>query len=230
MQKILVLSPHPDDDVLGCGGTIKLHTLSGHKVKVIYLTSGEAGGVFPSVNSEEISRIRRKEAFNALNFLSPEIEHLFLNGEDGNLSRYDKNLLNDLVLEMRRYQPEVVYLPHKYDSHRDHIETFHIGMEAINRAGSACFPEIKQAPWYGIKRVYSYEVWTPLQEYHLTIDITRVVENKRQSILFHKSQISNQDFSEGILSLNRYRGIMTGIGGWAEVFRIEKFSPVDGLV
>ena len=42
-RNILVLSPHPDDESIGCGGTIANHTAAGDQVTVIFLTSGEKG-------------------------------------------------------------------------------------------------------------------------------------------------------------------------------------------
>ena len=226
MKKILILSPHPDDDILGCGGTIRLHSLKGDKVKVIYLTSGGAGG---QMDTKKLEQLRQKEAQQALLFLGENIEHIFLSGEDGFLSRYDKELLNLLTDELRRYQPEVVYLPHFQDGHRDHQETYFIGKEAILRCGANCFPFLKYPPWFGINWIYTYEVWTPLSKYQVAIDITAVLSDKKMAISAHKSQLQNQNFIEGILSLNRYRGVMTGVGEWVEVFGVEKISPLDVL-
>jgi hypothetical protein len=42
-HKILVIAPHPDDEVIGCGGTVRLHRQLGHTVTILYLTDGERG-------------------------------------------------------------------------------------------------------------------------------------------------------------------------------------------
>ena len=42
-NRVLVFSPHPDDDILGCGGSLMVHVSKGAKVTIIYMTSGEAG-------------------------------------------------------------------------------------------------------------------------------------------------------------------------------------------
>jgi len=68
-QSILVLSPHPDDESFGCGGTIKLLTQAGAAVDVVYLTSGEMGVEAPeAITSEaqhELAAIRTGEARTA---------------------------------------------------------------------------------------------------------------------------------------------------------------------
>ena len=44
MNRILVISPHPDDESIGCGGTLRKHITEGDSVWVIFLTSGESSG------------------------------------------------------------------------------------------------------------------------------------------------------------------------------------------
>ena len=63
MSGVLVLSPHPDDDAIGCGGAILHHTTQGDQVSVIYLTSGEGGG--HGRPPTETARLRENEARTA---------------------------------------------------------------------------------------------------------------------------------------------------------------------
>src|SRR6266550_1065426 len=65
--QILVISPHPDDESVGCGGTIRKHVLTGDAVHVVFLTSGEAGGHGRS--AEETMRLREAEARDAAHIL-----------------------------------------------------------------------------------------------------------------------------------------------------------------
>ena len=59
-RRVLVLSPHPDDEAIGCGGTLRWHLEQGDRVQVIFLTSGEHG--VRGQDARETSRIRTKEA------------------------------------------------------------------------------------------------------------------------------------------------------------------------
>ena len=43
MENIIVFAPHPDDDIIGCGGSIARQLQQGNKVSIVYLTSGDAG-------------------------------------------------------------------------------------------------------------------------------------------------------------------------------------------
>ena len=63
-EPVLVVAPHPDDETLGCGGSIALHLDRGDSVAVIWLTSGEAG--IPEVSITEAAATRRKEAEAAM--------------------------------------------------------------------------------------------------------------------------------------------------------------------
>ncbi|MGE5398546.1 MAG: PIG-L deacetylase family protein, partial [Chitinophagales bacterium] len=45
MKRIMVFAPHPDDDILGCGGSIAKHTSLNHEVITVFMTSGESGSL-----------------------------------------------------------------------------------------------------------------------------------------------------------------------------------------
>ncbi|MGB4018385.1 MAG: PIG-L family deacetylase, partial [Syntrophomonadaceae bacterium] len=63
MARILVLAPHPDDDIIGCGGSIANLTAQGHEVVILYLTSGESGSL--EMDPAQLARTREEEARRA---------------------------------------------------------------------------------------------------------------------------------------------------------------------
>lgn len=216
-MNVLVFSPHPDDDVLGCGGSIIRHTESNHLVTVVYMTSGEAGNI--RYSKVELARIRENEARQASALLGTG-EVVFLHNEDGYLT-YNKETLIPVINLIRSKQPDVVYVPHRSDGHKDHIATNEIVLEAIERAKSQFLQDVTGRPWL-VKDVLCYEVWTPLQNITYVEDITPHMPRKLAALAVHQSQIENRDYHEAIEGLNRYRGVMTRKGIYCECFEIIK--------
>src|SRR5262245_23568919 len=108
MKRVLVISPHPDDESIGCGGTLRKHVLEGDMVEVVFLTSGEKGG--HSVAPQETARRREAEAQSAAEILG--ISRLeFYRGPDGALS-VTLSVVDRLRARLEDWQPDVIYLPH----------------------------------------------------------------------------------------------------------------------
>ena len=80
MARILVLAPHPDDDIIGCGGSIARVTAQGHEVIILYFTSGESGSL--EVDPPQLARSREDEARLAGHLLGVR-EFLFWRQPDG---------------------------------------------------------------------------------------------------------------------------------------------------
>src|SRR5687768_13703045 len=89
MKKILVISPHPDDEAIGCGGVISKHVREGEIVEVIFLTSGEKGG-HGRTPVETIVQ-REKEARDAAKILGISAVH-FWREPDGSFQASVKNV------------------------------------------------------------------------------------------------------------------------------------------
>jgi LmbE family N-acetylglucosaminyl deacetylase len=206
MQNIIVVSPHPDDEAIGCGGAISKHTSEGDIVEVVFLTSGEKGGHGRS--EAETIRIREEEAEQAAKILHvSNIE--FWRQPDGNLQASPENV-ERLKKKIVGSNADIIYVPHKDEAHPDHQAAATLVRKTI-----PLLPENMEKP-----KVWMYEVWTPLQKFDLIIDISAYVEIKRNAILAHKSQCSVMSFDEAILGLNRYRGEMYSWpdGEYAETF------------
>ncbi|OGY22991.1 MAG: hypothetical protein A2172_03600 [Candidatus Woykebacteria bacterium RBG_13_40_15] len=89
-MNILVFSPHPDDDLIGCGGSIAQHVKEGNKVSVVYMTSGESGSL--KYSKDALAKIREKEARNALGVFGIR-DLAFLRNPDGYLEYKRENLI-----------------------------------------------------------------------------------------------------------------------------------------
>ncbi|MEX5636398.1 PIG-L deacetylase family protein [Parafrankia sp. FMc2] len=140
MSRVLVVAPHPDDEVLGCGGSIALHCRAGRTVGVLYLTSGEHAS--PTVPPEELGPIRETEAVAATAVLGVPADALtWLRFPDGGLDSRDPGQLGAVMAVLRRFRPTLLYLPHPGDGSFDHREAAALCLRAAGMAGSANFPE-----------------------------------------------------------------------------------------
>jgi len=203
-----VISPHPDDESIGCGGAIRGHVVEGVSVRVVFLTSGEKGGHGRS--PAETIRIREIEAKAAARVLGVESVE-FWHEPDGDVCASGALVarLGDLL---RQWRPQVIYVPHDQEMHPDHRAACRLVRRAVNMA----FPRIHRPT------VMQFEVWTPLQGIDHIVDVSRYMKVKMAAIRAYRSQCAVMRLDEAILGLNRYRGEMHSWpgGDYAEVFTI----------
>lgn len=206
-ERVLVLSPHPDDEAIGCGGAIRSHVLSGEKVRVVFLTSGENGG--HGTPPEETAQIREAEAQKAADILGVDsIE--FWRQPDGNL-RADAALVRRLQEAIRAWKPARIYVPHTGEMHPDHRAAARLVRRALTERKTKG----------KVPSVLMYEVWTPMQHMDEVLDISAQIETKLAAIRAYASQCQVMRFDEAALGLNRYRGEMHSWpgGDYAEIFQ-----------
>src|SRR5689334_3911187 len=116
MKRVLVISPHPDDESIGCGGTLRKHVLGGDEVRVVFLTSGEKGG--HGLPPEETAPLREQEAVAAAKILGlARLE--FWRQPDGELEATPE-VASRLLDLLAAFRPHLVYAPHDREMHPDH--------------------------------------------------------------------------------------------------------------
>jgi LmbE family N-acetylglucosaminyl deacetylase len=204
MNRVLVISPHPDDESIGCGGALLQHTHGGDAVRIVFLTSGENGrkGSDPA----ETAQVREQEAKAAAEILgASEIE--FWREPDGSIT-VTPGLVERLRDVLQSWQPDVLYVTHADEMHPDHRAAASLVRQAMDLHERPC-------------QVWMYEVWTPLQVMDHIIDITPFIDSKLAAIRTHRTQCDAVRFDDAMLGLARYRGEMHSWPGgpYAEVFR-----------
>ncbi|MEZ4942241.1 MAG: PIG-L family deacetylase [Saprospiraceae bacterium] len=207
---VLVLSPHPDDDIFGCGGTLAKHKNLGHTVKIVYLCNGDKG--CDKTNKTGIVEIRRQEAITAAALLGIKAADLiFLNCPDEQLKPVESltGQIRDLI---GAFSPDLIYLPSFLDNHPDHWNTNLIlqatGVKGVN--------------------ICAFEVWTPIIPNRL-VDISAFAALKRKAMLAHQSQLQQLDYQQAVFGLNQYRAKLYSKKAmdYAEAFL---FMPVEHYV
>jgi LmbE family N-acetylglucosaminyl deacetylase len=210
LKRVLVISPHPDDESIGCGGTLRAHVLAGDRVEVVFLTSGEAGG--HGKPPDETARIREAEARAAGNILGVRAID-FWRQPDSKL-RVTAALIERLRAKLKHFRPHTIYVTHDREMLGDHMAAARLVKQAL-----ANFSNGSERP-----EVLMFEVWTPLQQMDHIVDISRHVRTKQRAIRAYQSQCEVMSFDEAALALNRYRGEMHSWpgGDYAEIFKYLK--------
>jgi N-acetylglucosamine malate deacetylase 1 len=216
-QQVVVLAPHMDDEVLGCGGTMRKHILSETHVTVVYMTDGRKGdpdlyhqglpeAVIVAQEAALVAK-RRQEAKRAAEIIGIQ-EQIFLDNPDGGLEPLPQvtERVRHILAERR---PTVIYLPSILDLHRDHWATNRIFAAAIEGLTFS-------RGWSPVYR--GYEVWSPFLVNRLA-DISEVIAIKEHAIKQFESQIIHTDFVHTSLGLNAHRSLYLSRGcGYAEAF------------
>ena len=209
-MNVLVIAPHPDDEAIGCGGSVRKHALQGDRVVAVFLSSGELG--LKHLDREKAWAIREAEARKSATILGMS-ETLFLRSPDWELEAVAAQVANGLGPILDREQPGIVYLPHPGEWHPDHRAALQVLKAAVAREGGVPPPPKSQIICRG------YEIWTPLTEYDHVEDISAVMAVKLKAIRAHRSQIEQLAYDQAARGLNAYRGAIAGRCRYAEVFK-----------
>ena len=203
-MNVLVIAPHPDDESIGCGGSLCLHVQGGDRVAVVFLTSGELG--LKKVARQEAWATREAEARKAAKILG--VTRLtFLRLPDWCMGDDIPAAAAALVPVLRTHESELIYLPHPADGHPDHQATLPVLRAALKAAA--------QRP----RTLRAYEVWTPLSRFDEVQDITPVMPRKLRALRAHRSQLGEFDYVQAVRGLNQYRGALAAKSRFAEVFQ-----------
>ncbi|TCP66516.1 PIG-L deacetylase family protein [Baia soyae] len=205
----LVIAPHHDDEILGCGGTMAKAVQNGEHVQVVILTKGDFSGIPGS--PDESSALRKQECIEACKVLGVH-DVIFLDEPDRSLV-YSRRLVEQLVYLIQQFQPTVVYYPHREESDREHQVVNELMKESLLLCQSGFLGEKVDT----IRCCLKYEVWTPMKSFQVVNNVTDFMDLKLKSLECYSSQLKLLKLKEGIYGLNSYRGMQTNLL-FAEVF------------
>lgn len=144
MKKILVVAPHADDEILGCGATMAKEIAKGNDVYVLICTNAHLGA--PELFSEDLINQVRSEAITAHSLLSVK-KTLFLDFPAPALDQYPRyRMTNDISKIIKELAVDTVYIPHRGDCHKDHAIIHDCIMVACRPLANCT-----------VKHIYAYE-------------------------------------------------------------------------
>ncbi len=210
--KYLIFAPHPDDEIIGCGGYLAKLIAKGNDVNIAYLTTPEKERV------KEIEQVKKFMGFNNLHFLNQ--------GKGRSLNK-SENLLKILLNLIRESSPSVIILPHANEQDTDHSFLNQAAMECYSYlSGSNFLLDPEQKP-VSIDTILGYEIWTPIISPALFINITDFMGKKKQAMELYTSQNAYKNFISMFEGLNQYRGVVSGIGKFVEAFEVYKIPESE---
>jgi LmbE family N-acetylglucosaminyl deacetylase len=224
IERVLVVTAHPDDVDFGAAGTVARLTDAGVEVTYCLVTDGQAGGFERSIPRAEMAAIRREEQTKAAAEVGVSDRH-FLGYLEVSLQ-----LRHDISVVIRTVRPQAVIthspvrdLASTYRSHPDHVATAEAAMCAVypDARNPFAFRDTECAalePWA------TEEVWiTMADDEAVAVDITDQLDRKIRALMCHRSQLQDPAAMEERVR-EWWRGLATlhGLpeGASAEVFRV----------
>lgn len=213
---VLVIAPHPDDEVLGVGGTMAKYVDEGHKVYVCVVTCGH-----PSMFPDNIIKKVRKEALDAHSFLGIK-DTIFLDFPAVLFDEIPKHEVNAKIFDViNGIAPDIVFIPHFGDMHLDHY--------IVSQATMVGVRPIRE---HKVLEVYSYETLSETEWNipHVSnvflpntwINIGDYLDKKLEAMEIFTTQLTKFPHPrslEAIESLAKLRGSTIGVNA-AEAFTL----------
>ena len=218
MNNILIIAPHPDDEILGCGGIISKHISFGKNVYALIVTNGHKG--VPKLFSEEGTKKVQSEALMSHEYLGVK-KTFFLDFPVLHLESdpsYKLSIAIDKVIKENNI--DTLFIPHRGDIHKDHKITFEAALVAARPLHTS------------VRSIYAYETLSETEWAapfgddafipNYFEDITDFIEEKLKAFQFFKTQ--QKEFPhprslKTIEALSHFRGATIGVSN-AEAFML----------
>ena len=215
-MRVLVIAPHPDDEVIGVGGTIAKRAKRGHEVYVCVVTKA----CEPLFSTEIVEQVRSE--CRKADLLLGVKEICFLDYPAVMLENIPRYELNGGILKViQRIQPDEVYIPHRGDMQLDHKMIVDAAMVALR-------PKYE----HNVGRIYAYETlsetgWNipnTINEFIPTVyeDISDTLDSKLKAMGVFQSQLGSFPDARSLAAIEalaKYRGAMVHVKA-AEAFSL----------
>jgi len=220
-MKVLVVSAHPDDEVLGCGATLARHVAAGDEVSVLFLSEGVSSRSTPGQQRDWTKEIEEREGFarrasESLGFsIAGFLRHPNLRMRG--LPMLD--LVKQVDAVIRERAPQVVYTHHAGDMNTDH------GV-AVEATLTACRP----VAGLSVRAIYAFELLSSTEWNSPAVaapfaptryvDVTAFLDRKIEAMKCYDHEMREMPHPrspEAVQALARYRGVSIGVAA-AEAF------------
>ena len=218
-QKILVIAAHPDDEILGCGGSLNKFSNNNCEIHVLFMTNGVSSRDIK--NKKKLILLRRKAAIQCSKLIGTK-ENYFLDFPDNMLDSLPLlKIIKKIELHIKKIQPDYIFTHSEYDLNLDHRLTY----QAVLTASRPDIGKIISLISFEIPSSTEYSLNSNFKP-NLFIDISEFIINKIKCLNFYSKEL--RDFPhprsiKNIVNLNNLRGSTVGIKS-AEAFEIKKLT------
>lgn len=193
-NRILIIAPHPDDEVFCCGSVLMNYA---GQCDVVLLTYGEKGN--PGWSESETAYARREEFRNVMKRLEV---HKYIEFKIPD-SKIDEEIQRLKKIPFFRY--DYIFLPNRYDIHPDHNCIYRFVKQRTDRQ------KVKPV-------IFEYEMWGMFRKPSHYIDITGRIDEKKELMRSYKSQEIYINYCDRIVALNYFRAIEISDADYIECF------------
>ncbi len=225
MSKVFVIAAHPDDEVLGCGGTLLKHIDNGDKVYILFVSEGVTGRYKNNEKQKSLKEIsKREEMARKASRLGKFKIVDFLNLKNLELNTYPHNYLTNIIIKyFKKYKPDIVYTHYEHDLNIDHYQTFF-----------STFVASRPNTDFNIKKLLSFEIPSStdwginnngrLFNPNYFVDIQKYTKKKEKLLSFYKYEMRKAPHSRSIKNISSLSIIRGGVVGLhhAEGFVVNK--------
>jgi len=186
-RRVCIFSPHPDDEILGCGGLLQQVAANGNPIVLVHVTNGTQSHpdsqIYPP---EQLDSIRPQESQSALKTLgiAQQVTTIALGLTDGNVFNEQTQFHEQLTSILQ--STDILVTPFAHDGHPDHEATGQVVAAFAKQHQLACYQVLIWA-WHWAKPADHRIPW----HYAIRVDLTTAqAERKAQAITCFKSQIT----------------------------------------
>jgi len=215
MNKVLIIAVHPDDETLGCGGTLLKHKSNNDEIHWLICTETNKENSFYNIREEEIKKVSKAYSFDSttnLKLKTMQVDEYSMSDLIGKISK----VINEI-------KPNIIYLPFKGDVHSDHRKIFEASYSCTK---SFRYPFIKKI--YMIETLSETEFAPSTKEDsfipNVFVDISNFMDKKLEIMKVFESEIDGHPFprsERNLKALATLRGATAGYE-YAESFILLK--------
>lgn len=199
MDNVLIIAPHADDEVIGCGGLISHLVTKKKKITILIITQESTRSISKRVENSVSIRIsesyaaKQKLGYNDLIYFNfPELEL----SNESELSKQFIYKLNSIIDDV---QPQNIFIPNMNERHPDHRFIGNRSLELIKN-------KIKNKELSQIVQLFIYEVWGPINMNSYFLFPKNIMKSKIDAMRCYQTQLESVDYLSILKFINSYRG------------------------